>query len=209
MNIFEELKPQIEAFKVTRDNVVNGASLPPSYEGRSCGEPPFAVDDGNNYYAVINADGEASPLPFGYQVADEDIENDGVDFIFCMPMFMSGKGADTARYTPLVRDFELPNARAFCLETAEDSEAWEAVGKGLDAFQQMVNEKVLFDFNKLLSNTLVSICSSCEELESVDQAISVLLLNQTLLMGLFFCSYLRVLNALEEEMTAERSEDDE
>ena len=66
MNIFEELKPQIEAFKLTREHIVDAVSLSPMSEGMSWGEPPFAMDDGNSYYAVINENEEVSPLPFGY-----------------------------------------------------------------------------------------------------------------------------------------------
>jgi hypothetical protein len=209
MNIFEELKPQIDAFKTTRDDVVDSVSLPPTYEGKSCGEPPFAVDDGTSCYAVINAEGKASPLPFGYRVADEDIENDGVDFFASGPMAMSCKGMGIARYIPLVKDFEAPNNRAFCLETAEDSRAWELIGETVEAMQQVLSDKALSTFNQRLSFTILRFYERFEELESVDHAIAAIFQSESMLMALFFGSYQHALEAIEEELAAEGDDDDE
>jgi len=125
MNIFEELKPKIEAFQDARDRVVSKTSLPSTHGAMNCGEPPFAVDDGTNYYAVIDVDGQVKPLPFGYQIASDDMDTDGVDVIISTPMALDGSGMGMARYVPLVEDFEIPGERAFCLESAEDSDARE------------------------------------------------------------------------------------
>ena len=209
MNIFEELQPQIQEFKHIRDHVVSSASLPQSMGAMSCGEPPFAVDDGTSYYAVIDGNGDVKPLPFGYQVANEDMQDDGVDVLLSVPMSIAGKGLMTARYVPLVKDFDIPGDRAFCLETAEDSVAWEVVGKAVAQFQQVVNEKVLFNFSQRLANTISLLYEGCEEIESVDQTISALFLNSSVLPVLFLRSYQHALDALEDEMSAEEEYDDE
>ena len=209
MNIFEELKPQIEAFKLTRDHIVDTVSLPPLSEGMSCGEPPFAVDDGTSYYAVIDENEKVSPLPFGYQVADEDMQDEGVDYLSSIPMAALGAGTNSARFVPLVCDFEIPGDRAFCLESAEDSEAWEAVGNIVGQIQEVVNEKALFNFNKRLSHMISSIYEVCEEFESVDQAIAALALDSSVLPILFIRSYQQALDAIEEESYAEEGDYDE
>ncbi len=209
MNIFEELKPQIEAFTQTRDHIVDTITLAPIREGMSCGEPPFAVDDGTSYYAVINEDEEVSPLPFGYQVDDVDMQDDGVDYLLSIPVAAVGGGMTFARYVPLVEDFKIPGDRAFCLETAEDSEAWEAVGKIVDTIQQVVSAKALLNFNQRLSHMISSIYEGCEELESVDQAIAALALKPSTLPTLLLRSYQHALDAIEAEMSDAEGEEDE
>jgi len=209
MNIFEALQPQIEAFKITRDHIVDTASLPPIQEGMSCGEPPFAMDDGTHYYAVINADEEVSPLPFGYQVADEDLEHEGVEYLLSVPKSTPGCGLGFARYVPLAKDFEVPSNRAFCLETAEDSKVWESIGTAADAFQQIVNDKALFNFNQRLTRTISYMYESIEELESVDEAISVLFLETSVLPLLFLRSYQDALEAIEEELNDQDDDSDD
>ena len=209
MNIFEELRPQIEAFKDTRDDVLCSASLQPTDAATGCGEPPFAVDDGTNYYAVIDENGDVKPLPFGYQVDNEDMQDDGVDFLLSVPMYIAGKGLTTARYVPLVENFDIPGDRAFCLETAEDSAAWEAVGKAVEQIQQVVNEKALFNFNQRLANFISRIYEGCEGLESVDQAISALFLQSSVLPVFLLRSYHHALERLEEELSDMRDEDED
>jgi hypothetical protein len=209
MNIFEELRPQIEAFKDTRDEVVSSASLQPTDGAMGCGEPPFAVDDGTNYYAVIDENGDVKPFPFGYQVANEDMQDDGVDRLLSFPMSIAGKGLMAARYIPLVENFDIPGDRAFCLETAEDSVAWEAVGEAVDQLQQAVNERALFNFSQRLANAVSRLYEGCEELESVDQTISALFLEPSVLMILLSRSYQHALERIEEEMSAEEGDDDE
>jgi len=209
MNIFEELKPQIQEFKETRDNVISAASLPSIDEGMSCGEPPFAVDDGTSYYAVIDANGDVEPLPFGYQVVDEDMQYDDVDYILSMPMSIAGKGMTTVRYVPLDEGFEVPGERGFCLETAEDSEAWDVIGQTVEQLQQEVNEKALFSLSQRLANAISRIYEDCEELETVDQMISALVLESSLLATLFLQSYQHALGAFEDEMSAAGGDDDD
>ena len=206
MNVFTELRPRIDAFMVTREHVMSTASLPQNDGGMSFGNPPFAIDDGTNYYAVIDQDGEVSPLPFGYQVPNEDMETDGVDVIFSKLMVNMVSGADVIRFVPLVEDFEVPGERAFCLESVDDSDVWESVGKIADAFQQWVNDKAKFNFEQRLSNALVSIYAGYEGLESVDQAISALSLDSSVLPTLFLRSYQHALDTIEEEMSAEEDE---
>ena len=209
MNIFEELQPQIQEFKHTRDHVVSSASLPQSMEAMSCGEPPFAVDDGTSYYAVIDGNGDVEPLPFGYQVANEDMQDDGVDVLLSVPMSIAGKGLMTARYVPLIEDFDIPGERAFCLEMAEDSEAWQEVGKVVEELQQAVNEKALFNFNQRLANMISRIYEDCEGLESVDQTISALFLQTSVLPVFLLRSYHHALERLEEELSGMDDEDEE
>ena len=124
MNIFEELETQIETFKYTREHLISTASLPPTDNGVSFGKPPFAIDDGINYYAVVDEKGKVSPLPFGYQITEEDMEFDGHDAVFSKPVSSVRNGFDIARYVPLAEDYESPGERAFCLEAVEDSDAW-------------------------------------------------------------------------------------
>ena len=206
MNIFEELEPRIETFKAAREHVMSTASLPPTDVAISFGEPPFAIDDGTDYYAVIDADGNVSPLPFGYQVPDEFLAD--ADAIFSKPVSSVVSGMSIARFVPLVEEFAIPGDRAFCLETAENSEAWEAIGRTLETIQNVVNEKVLFNFNQRLSNALVSLYGGYEELESVDQTISALFMNPSVLMVLLFRSYQHAIDSIEDEMSAEEDDDE-
>lgn len=204
MNIFEELKPQIEAFQYARDRVVSKASLPSTHGGMNCGEPPFAVDDGTNYYAVIDVDGQVKPLPFGYQIASDDMDTDGVDVIISTPMALDGSGMGMARYVPLVEDFEIPGERAFCLESAEDSDAWEALGKMVDALQQTVNEKALIYFNQRIANTISRLYEGFDGFDSVDQAIAALFLQPSALPGILRRSYHDAFEGLEDELNDEQ-----
>ena len=146
------------------------------------------------------------PLPFGYQVPSDDIDMEGVDAVFSAPMMAAAGGMDIKRYVPLVEDFEMPGDRAFCLETAEDSTAFDAVGSMLDAIQELVTEKALFNFNQRLANALVSLYDGYEELESVDHAISALFAQSSVLPVLALRSYQHALDQIEEEWSAE--EDD-
>lgn len=209
MNIYEELKTNIESFKIAREQAISCAALPPTNKGFSCGEPPFAIDDGINYYAVINRDGKVSPLPFGYQIPNELMQSEGVEAVYSHPVAAVRSGFDIARYVPLVEDYEIPGERAFCLETVEDSEVFEAVGRVVEAVQTMVTERALFNFNQRLSNEVVSLFDACEELESVDQAIGVLALESSVLPTLLLRSYQHALDKLEEEISVEEEDDDE
>lgn len=202
MNIFQELKPHIEAFKSTRDHIVGSATLPPA------GKPPFAVDDGTHCYAVIDADGTVSPLPFGYQVSDDDIDMDGAPVVFNTPMTMAGGDMDFAKYVPLVEDFDIPGERAFCLETAEDSDAWKAVGETVENLQQTVNESALTNFNQRLSNAITRLYESYDAFDSVDQAIAVLVLQSSILPVLFIRSYRHALDALEAELIDDEGDEE-
>jgi hypothetical protein len=209
MNIYEELKTNIESFKIAREHAISCAALPSSNVGFSCGEPPFAIDDGINYYAVIDGDGKVSPLPFGYQVPDELMQDEGVEAVYSHPVTAVRGGFDIARYVPLVEDYEIPGERAFCLETAEDSEVFETVGRLVESVQAMVTEKAVFNFNQRLSNVVVSLFDRFEELESVDQAIGALALESSVLPTLLLRSYQHALDKLEEEMSVEEDDDDE
>jgi len=94
------------------------------------------------------------------------------------------------------------------LETVEDSDSWEAVGQAVEAIQNMVNEKALFNFNQRLSNVLVRLYAGCEELESVDQAISALFMSPSVLAVLLLRSYQHAIDSIEEEMGAEEYDDE-
>ena len=207
MNIFRELQPHIDAFKATRDHVVASGELPSTGGGVDFGQPPFVIDDGVSYYAVIDANGDVSPLPFGYQIDEVDIELDGSSVVYSEPMSMAGEGMGIVRYVPLVADFEMPGERAFCLEAAEDSEAWGAVSQMVDAVQQIVNEKALFNFNQRLSNAVVSLYERIEGLESVDQALAGLFVDSSLLSVLILGSYRHALDEIEEELGDEEYDD--
>lgn len=207
MNIFEELKPRIDVFQTTREHVISSALLPPTDASASFGKPPFAIDDGTDYYAVIDEDSNVSPLPFGYQIPNEDMETEGADAIYSAPMAAAGGGMNFVRYVPLVENFKIPGDRAFCLETADYSEVIDSVGSALDAVQLLVNEKALFNFNQRLANAIVSVYEDCEELESVDQAIAVFFLEPSLLPILFLRSYQHALDVIAEEMSAEMDDE--
>ena len=209
MNIYEELKTDIESFKIAREHAMSCAALPPTDMRFSCGEPPFAIDDGTNYYAVINEDGIVSPLPFGYQIPDELMQSEGVEAVYSHPVAAVRSGFDIARYVPLVEDYEIPGERAFCLETAENSEVFETVGRLVEAVQTMVTEKAVFNFNQRLSNAVVSLFDGYEELESVDQTIAALAMESSVLPTLLLRSYQHALDSLTEEMSAEEDDDDE
>ena len=206
MSIFVELKPRIDTFKAAREHVINSVKLPPSDAALSFGEPPFAIDDGTDYYAVIDKDGNVSPLPFGYQVPDEFIAD--ADVIFSKPVSSVVSGMSIARFVPLVDEFSMPGDRAFCLETAEDSDAWEALEQTVEAIQSMVNEKARFNFNQRLSNVLVRLYAACEELESLDQTISALLMDPSVPAVLLLRSYQHAIDSIEEEMSAEEDDDE-
>ena len=209
MNIFEELKPHIEEFKVARDHMMSCAILPPTDTGRNFGKPPFAVGDGCNDYAVIDKDGNVLPLPFGYQIPDECVQSEDVDAGFSHPAAGIGSGFGIASYLPLVEDYEIPGERAFCLETAEDSEVCEIVSQAVERLVAKVAQKAVFEFNQTLANAIVSLYGAYEEIESIDQAISVIALESSLMPTILFRSYQHALDSLEEEMSTEEDDDDE
>ena len=206
MSMYAEFEPRLDKFKATREHVISSAKLPPADAALSFGEPPFAIDDGTDCYAVIDKDGNVSPLPFGYQVPDEYLAD--ADAIFSKPVSSVVSGMSIVRFVPLVDDFSMPGDRAFCLETAEDFGAWEAVGQAVEVIQNMVNEKALFNFNQRLSNALVSLYAGYEELESVDQTISALFMNPSVLAVLLLRSYQHAIDSIEEEMSAEEDDDE-
>ena len=111
MNIFAELQPHVDSFKAVREHVISAATLPEAGGSFSCGKPPFAIEDGTHYYAVIDQEGEVSPLPFGYQVSNEDMEIDGNDVVYSRPMSTAVGGVEMIRFVPLVEDFEIPGGR--------------------------------------------------------------------------------------------------
>jgi hypothetical protein len=209
MNIYEELKPRIETFKATREHVMGTASLPPTDSAVSFGEPPFAIDDGTDYYAVIEADGNVSPLPFGFQVPGEYFAENDVDAIYNKPISTAFNGMSLVRFVPLNDDFVMPGDRAFCLEAAEGSEAFDAISNMFAAVQTMVDEKTSFNFNQRLSNAIVSLYDGYDDLESVDQTISALFLEPSVLMLFALRSYRHALGEIEEEMSAEEDGESE
>ena len=150
-----------------------------------------------------------SPLPFGYQIPDELMQSEGVEAVYSHPVAAVRSGFDIARYVPLVEDYEIPGERAFCLEAAEDSRAFEVVGQMVEAVQAMVTERALFNFNQRLSNTVVSLFDGYEELESVDQTIAALATETSVLPTLLLRSYHHALDSLAEELSAEEEDDDE
>ena len=117
MNIFAELRPQIQEFKNTREHVVSCATLPPTDKDMNFGKAPYAIDDGDHYYAVIDEDGNSSPLPFGYQISDDEIDMDGVDAILSKPMASASNGMSSVRYVPLVEGFKVPGDRVYAVST--------------------------------------------------------------------------------------------
>jgi hypothetical protein len=206
MNIYEELEPRIETFKATREHVMSTASLPPTDSSVSFGEPPFAIDDGTDYYAVIDADGNVSPLPFGYQVPGESFADDDADAIYSKPISSAVSGMSIVRFVPLVDDFVMPGERAFCLEATENSDAFETISNMFDAIQTTVTEKALFNFNQRLSNAIISLYVGYDAFESVDQAVSSLFLQPSVLPTFALRSYQFALDKIEEEMSAEEDE---
>ena len=206
MNIFEELEPRIDHFKATREHVMSSARLPTSDGGLSYGNPPFAIDDGTDYYAVIDGDGNVSPLPFGYQVPNEDLEEEGVDAVFSTLMAGGCGGASVIRYISLVEDYEIPGERAFCLEEAEDSEVFGSVGRIFEGIQAMVTEKAMFNFNQRLANTIVSLYGGYEDLESIDHTMAALALQSSVIPTLVLRSYQHAIDEVQEELSDEEDE---
>lgn len=207
MNYFEELKQQIDTFQATREHIV-GVAKPPEIESDiSHGQAPFAIDDGKHYYAVVEESGEVKPLPFGYQLPEEYIDLDDTDAVLSTPISVPGVGLSCARYVPLVEDYAVPGERAFCLESAEDSSAWEAIGQVVTQVQQLINDKALINFNQRLSNALVQIYSQCEELDSLDQSIAALFMDPSTLLVFLARSYEYALENLHEEIDDEADED--
>ena len=143
---------------------------------------------------------------FHHNITEEDMEFDGHDAVFSKPVSSVRNGFDIARYVPLAEDYESPGERAFCLEAVEDSDAWEAVGQAVDTVQQVITEKAFYNFNQRLSNALIRLYEGCEQLDSVDQAISALFLESSVLSVLLLRSYQHALDKLVEEMSAEEED---
>lgn len=200
MDLFSELESNIESFKVAREDALTQSTLPPSDMGVNFGKPPFAIDDGINYYAVIDKKGDVLPLPFGYQIPDQDFDTAGLDEFFSKPVSSVRSGFNTARYIPLAEDFEMPGERAFCLETAEDSEAWKALGQAVESMQDVISERAIFNFNQRLSNAVVALYDSYELFESVEQAVSLLFSDSSVSAAYLIRSYRHALDRLEEEL---------
>ena len=72
-----------------------------------------------------------------------------------------------------------------------------------------MSEKALFNFNQRLTNALARLYEGCDALESVDQAISGLLLQSSFLPVLFLRSYRHALEAIEEELSDGEDDDEE
>jgi antitoxin component YwqK of YwqJK toxin-antitoxin module len=94
----------------------------------SFGVPPFVIDDGETCFSFLSEDGSAVPLPYGYELDDEDIDLPDDAAIFST---IGSTNCGLIRFIPVSKAFSVPDDDSFALE------------------HQLVNELGKFDFEGL------------------------------------------------------------
>ena len=77
------------------------------------GTPPFVIDDGETNFSVLGEDGIAVPLPYGYELDDDDIDLPDGAAIFST---LGPPACGFIRFTPVSKSFSVPGDDAFALE---------------------------------------------------------------------------------------------
>lgn len=200
MTFFDEVKQQVEEFCEKRESVMGAASLPEQSGDIDLGTPPFVIEVDGCCYAVVFANGDASPLPFGYILDDNDINLDEGETIYCRLSL----GGGIKRFIPVIDEFKIPGEDAFCMESAEDSDTWQVVEEGLEEFQQIINGLARTNFIESFAFG-VSKVQEIDEIESLDQAMSAIL---PLSVSFCFSSYTKALQKLKDDNPQFDNDDD-
>ncbi len=117
-NQYWALVEEVRQYCETRDRVLGRAEglfelSNDGSDGISLSAPPFVIDDGETCYSFLREDGTAVPLPYGYELDDDDIAlPDGVA-IFCT---MGPTASGSIRFIPVSPSFSVPDDDAFALE---------------------------------------------------------------------------------------------
>ena len=78
--LYQALVEDVRQYCETRTKIIEGSKgwlrLATAIESGevSFGVPPFVIDDGETCYSFVSEDGIAIPLPYGYELDDEDID---------------------------------------------------------------------------------------------------------------------------------------
>lgn len=169
MTFFDEVKQQVEAFCEERENAMDSYTIAVQCEFMDSGDPPFVLSVGDHCCAVVFADGKVSPLPFGYQIDNNDIDSDRV-----YRAYQNIRGREIALYIPMNADFETPGEDAFCLENAQDSETWQIVEEGVEEFRKIINGLARTKFIESFAFGVSGVRKG-DSIESLDQAITATL----------------------------------
>jgi len=116
---YQVLVDDVQQFLETRDKILERAKgllrSVREYESDtfSIGVPPFVVDDGETCFSLLREDGTTVPLPYAYELDDEDIDlpDDAAIFSTLGPTVCG-----LVRLIPVSKSFSVPGDDAFALE---------------------------------------------------------------------------------------------
>ena len=208
MTIVELLQNNIEYFKEKRSCLMESASLPPSDVEISFGEPPFVVDDGSSYYCILQSDGTTLPLPYAYELSDEDVSMEDDIALFSWPATQPGGGIDIARLIPVAADIEIPDEGAFQIEDVQSSELWDTTDQMVDAVRDALFNDAAGTFAERLWVGAFQLNRQFDEIESLDQALTVLLSQGQFVPTLFTNALEVAINELRQELDNEEDDDE-
>jgi len=120
-DILDRAKGWLRAAKSLERKVVES-------EGLTFGVPPFVIDDGETCYSFLSEEGVAIPLPYGYELDDDDVDLPGNAAIFST---IGSTDCGFIRLVPVSKAFSKPDDGAFALE------------------HHLINELAKFDFEGL------------------------------------------------------------
>lgn len=133
---YQALAEDVREFCETRSQILESAMEQPdlletiSSEGTGVGEPPYVIDDGESIFAILREDGSVSPLPYAFELLDDDLNiPDDAELFSTLGPTSSG----VIRFIPVSNALSIPDADAFALE------------------QQLANEMAKFDFEGLIA----------------------------------------------------------
>jgi len=132
--LYQALVEDVRQYGETRSKIIEAAKgwlrLATATESGEVlfGVPSFVIGDDETCYSFVSEDGIAVPLPYGYELDDEDIDLPDDASIFTT---LGPAGCGLIRLIPVSKAFSIPDEDAFALE------------------RQLVNELEKFEFEGL------------------------------------------------------------
>lgn len=187
---------------------MQSASLPPSDAKVSFGEPPFIVGDGSDYFCILQADGSTLPIPYGYELSEEDVSIDDDTVLFSWPAAQSGSGTDIARLIPVAADFSAPDTDAFVIEELQEAESWDKADQLVNAIQESLLSFTMTIFAKTVYVGSLRLKEQFDEVKSLDEAVTILLSQDNIAAALFAAALETAISKLREEIEDDDSENE-
>ena len=213
MSIYSELREQIDTFSEIRTRLLDGPlPSPPELDTDdldieiSFGPPPYVVDDGSSNYAVVLENDEIHPLPFGYELDDDQLNLADGQALYT---WLSGSGLATARLVPVLSDFELPEPATFEIEDIADSEAWSVADQVTETLLDSVGENIRRELGPLLLRIANQVKEEYDEIDSIDEALGATLQQSGFFARIFALSLQEIAASALEEIDEEIDEDAE